>query len=76
MKLTHNMGTPDRWARGLLVAPAAIIAAGLIGAGSILGIILIAVGLIMLVTAVVGTCPLYALLGIDTHHGGHAVRGR
>ena len=76
MKLTHNMGTPDRWARGLLVAPAAIIAAGLIGAGSILGIILIAVGLIMLVTAVVGTCPLYALLGIDTHRGGHAVHGR
>ena len=76
MKLTHNIGTPDRWVRGLLVAPGAIIAAALIGAGSILGIILIAIGLIMAITAAVGVCPLYALFGIDTHPGGRAVHGR
>ena len=76
MKLAHNIGAPDRWVRGLLVAPGATIAAALIGAGSILGIILIAIGVIMVVTAAVGVCPLYALLGIDTHPSGRAVHGR
>ena len=47
----------------------------LIGAGSVLGIILIALGSSMLVTAVVGTCPLYALLGVDTHRRGRTALG-
>ncbi len=71
MKLTHNMGSIDRWARGLIIAPGAAIAAVLIGATTVPGILLAAVGVIMLATAVVGICPLYSLLGIDTHRGGH-----
>jgi hypothetical protein len=75
MKLTHNMGSADRCARGLIVGPAAIIAAVLIGAGSLLGIILLALGAIMLLTATVGICPLYTLFGIDTHRHDHATLG-
>jgi hypothetical protein len=75
MKLTHNMGSADRWARGLIVGPAAIVVAVLIGAGSLVGIILIAIGAVMLLTATVGICPLYALLGIDTQRHDHATLG-
>ncbi len=75
MQLTHNMGSVDRWVRGLIVGPGAIIAAVLIGAGSVLGIILIAIGVAMLVTAAVGTCPLYSVLGVDTHRRGRNALG-
>lgn len=75
MKLTHNMGNIDRWARGLIIGPGAIIAAVMTGAGSILGIVLIAVGVIMLATAVVGMCPLYTVLGIDTHRSDRKALG-
>jgi Protein of unknown function (DUF2892) len=75
MKLTHNMGSIDRWVRGLIIGPSAIIAAVLTGAGSVLGIVLIAVGVIMLATAVVGMCPLYAMLGVYTHRGDHEALG-
>jgi hypothetical protein len=75
MKLTHNMGSADRWARGLMLGPAAIIAAVLLGVGSLLGIILLAIGAIMLLTATVGMCPLYTLLGIDTQRHDHATLG-
>ena len=75
MKLTHDMGNIDRWARGLIIGPGAIIAAVMTGAGSILGIVLIAVGVIMLATAVVGMCPLYTVLGIDTHRSDRKALG-
>jgi Protein of unknown function (DUF2892) len=64
--MANNMGTIDRLARALLIAPAATIAAFALGLGSIAGIVLLVVAAIMLVTAAVGFCPLYALLGIDT----------
>lgn len=47
----------------------------LIGADSIPGIIMVAIGLIMVVTAAVGVCPLYALLRIDTHPASRAFHG-
>jgi Protein of unknown function (DUF2892) len=76
MKLTHNMGRIDRRLRGFLIGPGAIVAAALIGAGSVVGIILTALGLIMLVTAAVGVCPLYALFGLDTRRDArHALGG-
>jgi hypothetical protein len=64
--MTKNMGTIDRLARAFLIAPAATIAAFALGLGSILGIVLLVVAAIMLTTAVVSFCPLYALLGLDT----------
>ena len=54
MKLTHNMGSIDRWVRGLIIAPGAAVAAVLIGPTTVPGILLAAVGVIMLATAVVG----------------------
>lgn len=64
--MTRNMGTIDRAARAFLVAPAAVIAALALGAGSVAGIVLLAVAAIMAGTAAVGFCPLYALFGITT----------
>ena len=68
--MKHNMGSTDRFVRALLVAPAAIIAAALIGPAEVAGVVLLAVAAIMLATAAVGFCPLYALLRIHTR-GGH-----
>ncbi|GIU96102.1 MAG: hypothetical protein KatS3mg012_2559 [Gaiellaceae bacterium] len=64
--MTRNMGTWDRLIRALVVAPLAAIAAVAVGAGTVLGIVLLAVAAIMLVTAAVGHCPLYRLVGLST----------
>jgi len=64
--MTGNMNRVDRGLRAFLVAPAAIIAAVLVGAGSIGGIVLFGLAAIMLATSAVGFCPLYALLHINT----------
>lgn len=64
--MTKNMGTIDRAARAFLIAPAATIAALAFGATSIAGVVLLVVAVIMVATAAVGFCPLYALFGIDT----------
>jgi hypothetical protein len=60
-----NVGPIDRLVR-LGAALVAVVIALLVGAGSMLGIVLFAVGAILLVTAVVGFCPLYRLLGLST----------
>ena len=64
--MSKNMSNLDRAFRSLLVAPAAIAAAVLVGAGSIGAIVLFALATIMLLTSAVGFCPLYALLRITT----------
>ncbi len=64
--MKRNMGKIDRVIRAFLIAPAAVIAAFAIGAGSVLGIVLLAVAAIMLATSAVGFCPLYALLRLNT----------
>lgn len=61
-----NMGSVDRVLRAVVVAPAALVIALVIGAGSVAGIVLIALAAVMLLTAVVGFCPLYRLVGLDT----------
>jgi hypothetical protein len=61
-----NMGSPDRLVRGLVVAPLALIVAFVLGIGSVAGVILVAVAVIMAVTAVVGFCPLYRVLGFSS----------
>jgi hypothetical protein len=64
--MTKNMGAIDRAARAFLLAPAAAIAAVALGAGSVAGVVLLAVAAIMVGTAAVGSCPLYALFGVST----------
>ena len=64
--MSRNMNTTDRALRGFLVAPAAIVVAFVVGAGSIAGILLFALAAIMLATSAVGLCPLYKLLHLNT----------
>ena len=64
--MTKNMNNVDRGLRALVVAPAAVIAAALIGAASLGGGMLFALAALMLATSAVGFCPLYTLLHINT----------
>ena len=64
--MSRNMSNLDRALRSFLLAPAAIVIAAVIGAGSIGGIVLFAFAAIMLATGAIGVCPLYALLRLDT----------
>jgi hypothetical protein len=64
--MTRNLGNSDRLIRGVLVAPFALILALVVGGGSVAGLILIAVAVVMAATALVGVCPLYKLLGLST----------
>ena len=54
--------------RGLRAAAGVIlaIAAVAVGGGSVLGIVLVVLAAILLVTAAVGFCPIYRILGIRT----------
>jgi Protein of unknown function (DUF2892) len=76
--MNRNMGTLDRGVRVFLVAPAAIIAAFILGAGTVFGIVLFVVAGIMLATSATGYCPTYTLIGISTdpglHRVGHGIR--
>ena len=77
--MTRNMGTFDRVLRAFVVAPAAIVVALIVGAGTAGGIILFIVAGIMLATAVTAFCPTYTVVGISTeprlHRVGHHLRG-
>ena len=64
--MSRNMNNTDRTLRTFLVAPAAIVVAFVVGAGSIAGIVLFALAAIMLATSAIGFCPLYKLLHLDT----------
>lgn len=61
-----NMGSIDRVLRSFVVAPVAIVVAIVVGAGSVAGIVLLALAAVMLATSAVGFCPLYRLVGLDT----------
>jgi hypothetical protein len=60
-----NVGSTDRTVR-FAVAAVALVLALLVGAGSVGGIVLLAVAAIMAVTGAVGFCPLYRLVGVNT----------
>jgi hypothetical protein len=60
-----NVGTVDRIVRAV-VGLAALLGAVAIGSGSVAFVLLMVVGAILLVTAAVGFCPLYRVLGITT----------
>ena len=64
--MSKNMSSLDRGLRTFLVAPLAIVLAFVVGAGSIFGIVLFAIAVIMLATAAIGYCPLYTLLHLNT----------
>ncbi|MBK6762218.1 MAG: DUF2892 domain-containing protein [Micrococcales bacterium] len=63
--MTTNESTADRSIRAF-VGVAALIAAFVIGIGSVGGIILAVVGVVMLVTAAIGFCPIYRVFGLST----------
>ena len=64
--MTRNMSNLDRGLRAFVVAPAAVIAGVLVGAGSAGGILVLVLAAVMLATSAVGFCPLYTLLHINT----------
>jgi hypothetical protein len=66
VKMRHNMGSVDRLLRGAIVAPGAAAAAVILGPATAGGIVLLVVSAVMLATAAVGFCPLYAALRIST----------
>ena len=68
--MVRNMGTLDRGIRAFVVAPAAIVVALLLGAGTVGGIILFVVAGIMLASATTAFCPTYVAIGISTHPRG------
>jgi len=63
--MSRNISTLDRGLRSFVVAPAAIVIAFVVGAGSVAGIVLFVLAAVMLATSAVGFCPLYRLLHLD-----------
>ncbi len=61
--MTHNTGNTDRIARVVLAIVFAV--AGIVVGGT-LGIVFFVLAAVMLVTAAVGFCPLYRLVGVNT----------
>ena len=70
--MTQNMGPIDRAARVVVAFAVALLSLSLGGVGSVIGIFFLVVAGILLGTATVGFCPLYALLRISTRSRRHA----
>lgn len=64
--MTANVGSMDRVVRAVIGIVALLGAFALGWFSGWLYWVAIAVGVIMLVTAAVGTCPLYRLIGVNT----------
>ena len=73
-EMKRNMGTTDRWLRGLVATPVLVVLALVVGASSVLGIVLLVLAAVMVATAVVGFCPLYLPVHFDTHRKARAGR--
>ena len=63
--MNANVGSADKIVR-LVIAVVAAVLAFVVGAGSVGGIVLLVVAVVMLGTAAVGFCPLYRLFGMST----------
>ena len=63
--MVKNEGTTDRTVRGIAGALLLILGATQLLSG-VLGVIAIVVGIVLLVTAAVGFCPIYRMLGMST----------
>lgn len=68
--MARNMGALDRGLRAFVVAPVAIVAAVLVGPGTVGGIVLFVLAGLMVATAATAFCPTYAALGVSTHPRG------
>ncbi|MDD2858638.1 MAG: DUF2892 domain-containing protein [Candidatus Nanopelagicales bacterium] len=64
--MSRNESPIDRIIR-LVIAVAAVVVAFLVGPSTVLGIILFVVAAVMLLTAAVGFCPIYRILGLRTN---------
>jgi ABC-type enterochelin transport system permease subunit len=64
--MSGNESPIDRIIR-VVIAVVAAVAAFLVGPSTVLGIILFVVAAIMLLTAAVGFCPIYRILGLRTN---------
>lgn len=64
--MQRNEATIDRIIRGAIAVIAAVAAFVVTEPGTVLGVGLLAVAVIMAGTAITGFCPLYRLLGIST----------
>ena len=58
----------------MLLAVVAGVVALAVGAGTVAGVVLLVVAAVLLVTAAIGFCPLYRLVGLSTWHGSAAER--
>ena len=63
--MSRNESPLDRGLRGALGAVLAVIGIA-VGASTIAGVGLLAIAAVLIVTAAVGFCPLYRLLGMST----------
>jgi uncharacterized membrane protein len=63
--MKQNMGRADRIIRALIALMIGVLFFNGIIAG-VLGYVLLAIAVIFLLTAFIGSCPLYALFGINT----------
>ncbi len=64
--MPKNVGSADKIIR-IALALVAVVVAFAVGAGSPGGIVLFVVAAVLLVTALVGTCPLYLPFKINTN---------
>jgi len=64
--MVKNVGSPDKIAR-YVIAVVAVIVALMVGAGSVLGIMLFVVAAVMVVTALLGFCPIWRIIGVNTN---------
>lgn len=70
--MKQNMGSVDRLVRGLVLAPALLVVAWVVGIGSVAGVVAAVLAVLMIGTAAVGTCPLYLPFHLDTGRHHHA----
>jgi DUF2892 family protein len=63
--MTTNIGPTDRVIR-LVVAALAVVAAFAVGLGSVVGVILLVVAVVLAGTAYLRFCPIYAPFGMST----------
>jgi hypothetical protein len=63
--MTSNESTIDRIIRAV-AGIGALLGAFAMGSGSVAFVLLVVVGAVLLVTAAVGFCPLYRVLGLST----------
>lgn len=63
--MKKNVGNPDRLIR-ILLALALVVWAWFAGMGSVLGMVLLIVAVVLVVTASISFCPLYLPFGLST----------